>query len=901
MKKCIILLFVLLGVATHAYTQTTKVYADFSNPTCTSEAQWDATTQTLSWTKQYGNQLKGLKLPSGDISQYEKLVIETADLKAQSFRILVYIGSNNITFTVASEGIVEFKLDDQLDEEQKKNITEICLSGGNADETGSVRILNFYIETYDESSEALKKSPEISYSTNYVGIEQGEAFTAPTFNNPNGLPVVFSVKSEPEGFITINETTGEVAIGEGTGYATITAKSESNEEYKAGKATYVIAVKAAGYADIPYVYEQENTGSFYPEPNYPNRSELPFIEPLTDPFLYSDGSGRATEFQDWARRRSEIANEIQHYEIGQKPAIDPSAVSAKMEGNKLSVTVTVNGKTLNLSATINYPSGEGPFPLMIGTSGISLPTAVFDGGAIATMTYNESQLNGYSQFSDNGSREFERLYPELANNGAYSEWAWGLSRLLDGLQLLGPEVTRIDMKHIGVTGCSYAGKMALFCGAFDERIALTIAQEPGGGGAASWRASHWLPTNVEKIDNTDYNWFMSSLRNNFGSNNVSNLPYDHHELCAMICPRALLIVGNPSMEWLADPSGYISSNAARKVWEQFGIEDRMGYTFVGHGDHCVLPQSQYPEVRAFINRFLLGKEEVNTNDILIAPANFKDAYDYTPWISWWGTEVEYPLYLGNGEDKEEHCAWIEAEDMITSENGQNFRISTDASCSGGKYVETVVNDGNLSNDKKNWLIGKFTIEAEDDYNVIVRVNTNGSYDDDSYFFAFDNNTPIRSNGLAAGGSSWSWMNLETYADGGESFNKHLLPGEHQVVIVGREDGAKIDKVYITNLKSLPKADELGPVTDIEKLTVEGLCIYSIRQDENRLIVNIHADSPATASIQVFNAIGVSVANVSSALRTGIQEIAIGNISQPGFHIISLQVEGQTVTQSIMIK
>jgi hypothetical protein len=32
-------------------------------------------------------------------------------------------------------------------------------------------------------------------------------------------------------------------------------------------------------------------------------------------------------------------------------------------------------------------------------------------------------------------------------------------------------------------GCSYADKMALFAGAFDERIALTIAQESGGGGA----------------------------------------------------------------------------------------------------------------------------------------------------------------------------------------------------------------------------------------------------------------------------------------------------------------------------------------------------------------------------------------------------------------------------------
>ena len=57
-------------------------------------------------------------------------------------------------------------------------------------------------------------------------------------------------------------------------------------------------------------------------------------------------------------------------------------------------------------------------------------------------------------------------------------------------------VLPIDLKHIAVTGCSYAGKMALFAGAFDERVALTIAQESGGGGATSWRYSHSVPAGI---------------------------------------------------------------------------------------------------------------------------------------------------------------------------------------------------------------------------------------------------------------------------------------------------------------------------------------------------------------------------------------------------------------------
>ena len=51
---------------------------------------------------------------------------------------------------------------------------------------------------------------------------------------------------------------------------------------------------------------------------------------------------------------------------------------------------------------------------------------------------------------------------------------------------------------MAISGCSFAGKMALFAGAFDERIALTIAQEPGGGGVNAWRVSETLE-NVETL------------------------------------------------------------------------------------------------------------------------------------------------------------------------------------------------------------------------------------------------------------------------------------------------------------------------------------------------------------------------------------------------------------------
>ena len=395
----------------------------------------------------------------------------------------------------------------------------------------------------------------------------------------------------------------------------------------------MVASISHAQVSIPLVYNQEDTGAGYPTPIMPSADELPAVYTLPDALEWSDGSGRALQFGDWERRRHEIASEIQHYEIGVKPAVLPGEVKARMDGDTLIVDVTHNGETLTLKSHIQYPkTGHAPYPVLIGTSMISLPRPLLQEMPIATMTFHEKQVNDYGQWGNHherGEHPFDRLYPELKDNGAYSEWAWGLSRLIDGLQLLGEEVTRIDTRHIGVNGCSYAGKMALFCGAFDERVALTIAQEPGGGGAASWRVSNMLDS-VESLDRTDYHWFKESMRTDFGNERTYRLPHDRHELCAMVCPRALLVLGNTDYKWLADESAYVSVEAASKVWQQYGVGDRVGYSIVGGHPHCRLPESQYPEVKAFISRFLLG-EDVNTGGVAIAP-DFKGKTDLSKWL-----------------------------------------------------------------------------------------------------------------------------------------------------------------------------------------------------------------------------------------------------------------------------
>ena len=400
----------------------------------------------------------------------------------------------------------------------------------------------------------------------------------------------------------------------------------------------LVSVQAAAKKKIPLVYDQEFTGAKYAAPAFPTVAEAKSLETLPNPFEFSNSTKKVKKFKDWEKRRAEIVRELYHFEIGEKPMVDKKDIEATLENNTLTVKVTRNGETLTISAQINYPEGDGPFPLMIGASNNALPRQFFTERKIATVNFSERQVNSYSQMGgmmgggqrkDRGDYDFDRLYPELKDNGAYSEWAWGVSRLIDGLEIVGA-ASRIDMKHIGITGCSYAGKMALWSGAMDERIALTIAQEPGGGGAAAWRVSQTLG-NVENLGATDHHWFMESMWD-WKEDNVSKLPYDHHELCALICPRALLVLGNTDYEWLADEAGYVSSVAAREVWKKFGIEDRMGFSIQGKHGHCQLPQSQYPEVEAFIDKFLLGKEDANTI-IMHVDETLADK-EVQKWIPW---------------------------------------------------------------------------------------------------------------------------------------------------------------------------------------------------------------------------------------------------------------------------
>lgn len=363
----------------------------------------------------------------------------------------------------------------------------------------------------------------------------------------------------------------------------------------------------------------------------PALSELAKIPQLPNPFITIDGTA-LTEKQQWPCRRAEIAAQAQHYELGNKPGA-PQQISGTVNNEKISVTVTENGKEISFDANIILPTtGTAPYPAMIGIGNSYLNNEELSKQGVAVIQFPNNFLGEQQNGQSRGKGKFYEIYGSDHSASAMMAWAWGVSRLIDVLQTSDNKL--IDATHLGVTGCSRNGKGALVAGAFDERIALTIMQESGSGGAASWRISDAqlaAGQNVQTLRQivTENVWFTDQFK--IFSESANKLPFDHHSVMGLIAPRGLLVVENTSMEWLGNQSTYTTSVIAHEIWKALGATDNMGVSQVGGHNHCQLPASQQPEVNAFVQKFLLNDATVNTQ---VQKTDGTFPVEISRWANW---------------------------------------------------------------------------------------------------------------------------------------------------------------------------------------------------------------------------------------------------------------------------
>lgn len=149
------------------------------------------------------------------------------------------------------------------------------------------------------------------------------------------------------------------------------------------------------------------------------------------------------------------------------------------------------------------------------------------------------------------------------NPTALGAWAWALSRGLD----LAAQNPALDITRSVVTGCSRLGKAALLAAARDERFAVCVPNQCGGGGVCLAKRDYG--ENVATETRTFTHWYCKAYAK-YRTNPPLLLHFDQHLLVATIAPRPLLVQGFDTSPWMDTEAEYLSCKAASPVWEFLG-------------------------------------------------------------------------------------------------------------------------------------------------------------------------------------------------------------------------------------------------------------------------------------------------------------------------------------------
>ena len=152
--------------------------------------------------------------------------------------------------------------------------------------------------------------------------------------------------------------------------------------------------------------------------------------------------------------------------------------------------------------------------------------------------------------------------PQATDNiTSLGAWAWALSRGLD----LAEQIPELDAKKSVCTGCSRLAKAALLACSRDERFAVCVPNQTGGGGVPL--AKRDFGENVSTEMKSFPHWYCKA----YGKyvDNEQAMKFDQHLLVASIAPRRIL-VESFNEGWFDGKGEYLSCQAASPAWTFLG-------------------------------------------------------------------------------------------------------------------------------------------------------------------------------------------------------------------------------------------------------------------------------------------------------------------------------------------